>query len=332
MATIAGIQLYNPLPIIAQITSRLGDSRGYGPHEGYDLKAPAGTNILAAGAGRVTQAGFQDKGYGYFVEIEHAPGLRTLYGHMREKPVVEEDEQVSSGQLLGHVGSTGYSTGPHLHFHIKYNSVYQDVANFVDLGVKGAASKAGQIVSKLLPCDDSFDVESIEDESSYQSAFDAWLLCITQKFAEDPEQLEGITKDPETAFSEAVERRRGSDTSQEGETGECKYSLDLGLLGTPCFDSMIVPLQDFAYNILFAGPRALINAFKLSDAPLADGRATYEWLKLPDNNTLFLASLVALLLIIVLLLIAASHFLSNPSVKVANVIDNPASSVVEAVS
>jgi len=83
-------------------------------HRGLDLAAPTGTAILAAAAGEVVEAGF-DRVLGNFVRVAHARGWTTLYGHM-ERIGVEVGARVGSGERLGWVGSTGLSTGPHLHF------------------------------------------------------------------------------------------------------------------------------------------------------------------------------------------------------------------------
>ena len=87
-------------------------------HAGIDFAAPPGTPILAAGAGRVVEAG-PNGGYGRWVKISHDGGLATGYAHMsRIAPGVRRSARVRQGQLIGFVGSTGLSTGPHLHFEL----------------------------------------------------------------------------------------------------------------------------------------------------------------------------------------------------------------------
>lgn len=86
-------------------------------HEGADIGVGAGTKIKAADGGKVTMAG-DNGGYGFFVSINHGDGLVTEYAHMLEQPEVKKGQNVSKGQLLGKVGSTGLSTGPHLHFNV----------------------------------------------------------------------------------------------------------------------------------------------------------------------------------------------------------------------
>jgi murein DD-endopeptidase MepM/ murein hydrolase activator NlpD len=90
-------------------------------HAGRDLAAPEGTPVVAALSGRVVSSGLAG-GYGLAVEIEHdRPRRRTLYGHLSEL-YVKEGEMVRQGEVIGRVGSTGLSTGPHLHFELRQPS------------------------------------------------------------------------------------------------------------------------------------------------------------------------------------------------------------------
>lgn len=86
-------------------------------HQGIDIPAKRGTPIEAAAAGTVVFAG-RNKGYGNMVMIEHADGRRTLYAHA-QKLFVEAGDTVAAGQPIAAVGSTGHSTGPHLHFEVR---------------------------------------------------------------------------------------------------------------------------------------------------------------------------------------------------------------------
>lgn len=83
-------------------------------HMGIDFSAPTGTPIRAVGAGRVVQAGWQYNGLGYSVVIDHGGGQMTLYGHA-SRVLVRTNQRVSAGSVIALVGSTGASTGPHLH-------------------------------------------------------------------------------------------------------------------------------------------------------------------------------------------------------------------------
>jgi murein DD-endopeptidase MepM/ murein hydrolase activator NlpD len=86
-------------------------------HKGIDIANNVGTPIVAAASGRVTFSGWHDGGYGYLVEITHEDGSTTLYGH-NSRLLVREGDMVAQGQAISEMGSTGRSTGPHLHFEI----------------------------------------------------------------------------------------------------------------------------------------------------------------------------------------------------------------------
>ena len=97
-------------------------SSGYGwrwgrMHKGIDLANSTGTAIVAAKEGRVTFSGWNDGGYGYLVEISHPDGSKTRYGH-NSRLLVSEGQEVRQGEVISQMGSTGHSTGPHLHFEI----------------------------------------------------------------------------------------------------------------------------------------------------------------------------------------------------------------------
>ncbi|HEY4222234.1 MAG TPA: M23 family metallopeptidase [Myxococcota bacterium] len=106
----------------ARITSDYGVrvdpmSDGLGTHSGVDIGAPYGSNIFAAAAGVVTVATF-DTGYGFMVEIQHKNGMRTRYCHASGL-LVEKGRTVEAGQKIAIVGSTGRSTGAHVHFEVR---------------------------------------------------------------------------------------------------------------------------------------------------------------------------------------------------------------------
>jgi murein DD-endopeptidase MepM/ murein hydrolase activator NlpD len=98
------------------VTSEFG-ARWGSFHEGMDIAAPTGTNVNAAGTGTVIYAGVQS-GYGNFIMVQHANGIATAYGHLSRIDVVVGDA-VARGQHIGLVGTTGHSTGPHLHFEVR---------------------------------------------------------------------------------------------------------------------------------------------------------------------------------------------------------------------
>lgn len=116
------------LPTRGTLTSRFGMRNGR-MHYGLDIAAPAGTSIKAADGGKVVYAGWKSS-YGYLVEIDHENGYRTRYAHCSEIHVSVGD-RVYKGQVIASVGSTGNSTGPHLHFEVLKNGVNVNPANYV---------------------------------------------------------------------------------------------------------------------------------------------------------------------------------------------------------
>lgn len=99
-------------------------------HNGVDMAAAQGTPIYAAKSGKVTKTAFQAGGAGYYVTINHGDGFTSVYMHMTHY-IVSPGTYVSAGQVIGYVGSTGGSTGPHLHFGISYNGTYVNPMNYV---------------------------------------------------------------------------------------------------------------------------------------------------------------------------------------------------------
>jgi len=89
-------------------------------HPGIDIANDYGTPIVAAASGTVTAAGWNSGGYGNMVDIDHGNGIWTRYGHA-EAVVVTVGETVQKGQLIAYMGSTGFSTGPHVHYEVHAN-------------------------------------------------------------------------------------------------------------------------------------------------------------------------------------------------------------------
>lgn len=109
-------------PVHGRITSYYGRRNlGMGTanfHQGVDVAAPIGTAIVAARSGTVTFAGWSNAGYGYLVRIRHAGNEESYYAHQSEM-YVSVGQHVRQGDVIGRIGSTGLSTGPHLHFEIR---------------------------------------------------------------------------------------------------------------------------------------------------------------------------------------------------------------------
>jgi murein DD-endopeptidase MepM/ murein hydrolase activator NlpD len=117
-------------PVNGPITSPFCESRAWEAcHPGMDIAVPTGTPIRAADGGRVAIAGWVG-GYGNYTCIQHTASLSTCYGHQSQINV-SVGQQVSQGQIIGLSGSTGHSTGPHLHFEVRVNGAVQNPLNYL---------------------------------------------------------------------------------------------------------------------------------------------------------------------------------------------------------
>jgi murein DD-endopeptidase MepM/ murein hydrolase activator NlpD len=130
-----GSQFLWPSPGYYYISSNYGYRWGR-LHKGTDIAGSNiyGTPIIAAADGVVSLVDFNDGGYGYYVMVNHGNSggnnYTTLYAHMASWPSVSNGQSVSAGDVLGYVGSTGRSTGPHLHFEIRVNGNAQNPMNY----------------------------------------------------------------------------------------------------------------------------------------------------------------------------------------------------------
>jgi murein DD-endopeptidase MepM/ murein hydrolase activator NlpD len=102
------------------------------PHTGIDLAAPYGTPIMAADSGQVIWVGWDWSGLGWAVKISHGDYIATIYGHM-DHYIVKVGQSVTKGQIIGYEGSTGASTGPHLHFMVLVHNVWVNPLLYVAL-------------------------------------------------------------------------------------------------------------------------------------------------------------------------------------------------------
>lgn len=123
-----------------RINSNFGWRRGR-VHAGIDLDLETGDPVYAIIDGVVKEAAYS-KGYGNLVILEHANGLQTYYAHL-SKINVNAGDMIASGEQLGLGGSTGRSTGPHLHFEVRYHGAYMDPSNLIDF-------KTGELKSTAL--------------------------------------------------------------------------------------------------------------------------------------------------------------------------------------
>lgn len=111
-------------------TSGVITQKYWAGHLGIDIGAPAGTPVRAADSGFVNFAGWDKTGFGNMILIDHGNGFLTTYGHL-ESFAVTAGDSVKKGQLIGRVGSTGRSTGPHLDFRIRQNDVWRNPFGFL---------------------------------------------------------------------------------------------------------------------------------------------------------------------------------------------------------
>lgn len=125
----------NLMPTTGRITSGFGNRKnpfgsGIEFHNGLDIANNSGTEVKAAGSGIVTFAGY-NSGYGRFIIISHGYGYQSIYGHNR-KLLVDVGDKVEKGQVIAEMGSTGRSTGPHLHFEVRLNGEPIDPTKVID--------------------------------------------------------------------------------------------------------------------------------------------------------------------------------------------------------
>lgn len=125
-----------PLDKDTHITSNYGYRRRYRRmHRGVDLKLNTGDTVRAAFDGRVRINDYEGKGYGHYIVIRHDNGLETVYGHLSKK-LVKRGEIVRAGDPIGLGGSTGRSTGPHLHFEARFMGVDLNPTQLFDFAEK----------------------------------------------------------------------------------------------------------------------------------------------------------------------------------------------------
>lgn len=115
-------------PVSGPVTSPFGMRWGR-MHEGIDIAVPSGTPVAAAGSGTVIYAGWME-GYGNLVAIDHGGGLATAYGH-NTSVAVSVGQAVTAGTIIAYSGSTGHSTGPHVHFEVRVNGTPVDPLGYL---------------------------------------------------------------------------------------------------------------------------------------------------------------------------------------------------------
>jgi murein DD-endopeptidase MepM/ murein hydrolase activator NlpD len=130
----AGGMLSWPTPGYTRVTSEYGNRihpiLGYVKfHTGIDIAAPYGATVIAANSGKVI-ASYYNSSYGNMIIVDHGGGIATLYAHLSSR-LVNVGASVSRGQTIAKIGSTGMSTGPHLHFEVRLNGVYQNPRSYL---------------------------------------------------------------------------------------------------------------------------------------------------------------------------------------------------------
>ncbi|HEY7266187.1 MAG TPA: peptidoglycan DD-metalloendopeptidase family protein [Solirubrobacterales bacterium] len=135
-----------PVRFFRPVPGPIGDRFGFIPpgrwHTGLDFPEPKGTPIHAGGVGVVSFAGFNTRGYGNLVVISHRLGFESWYAH-QSVIAVSVGQRVSGGQTIGYVGSTGHSTGPHLHFEVRHFGTPVDPTPYL-LGYRSARAHRGR--------------------------------------------------------------------------------------------------------------------------------------------------------------------------------------------
>lgn len=128
VAALRSARIGSPIRLAWPIRGPLGDRfgpRGNRFHTGLDFPAPYNAAVTAAGSGRVVRAGWDGGGWGYLVVIRHGYGVRTMYAHL-SAVAVRRGQRLVTGELVGRVGSSGTSTGPHLHFELRLRGAAVD--------------------------------------------------------------------------------------------------------------------------------------------------------------------------------------------------------------
>lgn len=150
-------------PCNVPVYSKFGVRHGRN-HNGVDLPSPTGTPTYAAFAGKVRTA-TRSKGYGNIVIIRHPNGLETYYGHL-SKINVKVGDWVDAGQVIGNIGSTGRSTGPHLHFETRYKGFAFDPQWIIDFESGDLRKDYFVLKKKYLSNYNRYTPENLDDEEN----------------------------------------------------------------------------------------------------------------------------------------------------------------------
>ena len=118
-------------------------TRRWAIHKGIDIAWLRGTEVVATANGKVQRVAYEPYNLGHFVVIKHKYGFVTVYGHLNQRPLVQPGQQVERGAVLGYLGSTGLSTGPHLHYEVRIAEQVVNPRQFLSIV---ASSRGGAAV------------------------------------------------------------------------------------------------------------------------------------------------------------------------------------------
>jgi len=184
------------------VTGRFNEQRPGHRHGGLDLAAPTGTAVKAPQIGVVEAVGFSPT-LGKYVVIDHGGGTKTRFGHLSDNAVVSEGARVEQGQTIGKVGSTGRSTGPHLHYEVTVNGKKVDPSKGLfpvdDVKVNEAAERAVERAKQAAEQLQAFGERSAES-----------IARINERFDEQPRLIDAAnaaTRDLDKTIAELAERK-----------------------------------------------------------------------------------------------------------------------------
>lgn len=169
-------------PVKGVVTSPYGyRARFRRMHKGIDLNLSVGDTVRSASGGRVRSVGYDRRGYGHYVVVLHPTGAETVYGHLSASLVAEGDA-VDAGSPLGLGGSTGRSTGPHLHFEVRWNGLSLDPSELFDFGaplrIPARAVTPRDVIAALITA------ESMMDSSMPKEALEVERACELPEYGE----------------------------------------------------------------------------------------------------------------------------------------------------
>lgn len=173
-------------PVDGEITDTFGTR--WGNHKGIDIAAPTGTEVVAAYDGEVIKS-YYSGSYGHVVFIQHPNGVETVYAHLHKR-MVQEGSNVKKGEIIGQVGSTGHSTGPHLHFEVhngewninKSNAMDPLTVFVVDEAIPASAMQKENGVSGYSFIKGELDVREQNNERIYIVQKNDTLWDIAQQY------------------------------------------------------------------------------------------------------------------------------------------------------